>query len=42
VARYAEKVYGIKVEKRAVRDAKINCELNHISNLKFFTGRAEE
>lgn len=42
VAKQAEKVYGIEVEKSAVRDAKINCELNGISNLKLFTGKAEE
>jgi len=42
VAKQAEKVYGIEVEKSAVRDAKINCELNGVSNLKLFTGKAEE
>jgi len=42
VANQAEKVYAIEVEKSAVRDAKINCELNGISNLKLFTGKAEE
>ncbi len=42
VAKQAKKVYGIEVEKNAVRDAKINCELNGISNLKLFTGKAEE
>jgi len=42
VAKQAEKVYGIEVEKSAVRDAKINCELNGISNLKLFSGKAEE
>lgn len=42
VAKHAEKVYGIEVEKSAARDAKINCELNGISNLKLFTGKAEE
>lgn len=41
-AKQSEKVYGIEVEKSAVRDAKINCELNGISNLKLFTGKAEE
>jgi len=41
-AKQAKKVYGIEVEKSAVRDAKINCELNGISNLKLFTGKAEE
>jgi 23S rRNA (uracil1939-C5)-methyltransferase len=42
VAKQAEKVYGIEVEKSAVRDAKINCGSNGISNLKLFTGKAEE
>ena len=42
VTKQAEKVYGIEIEKSAVRDAKINCELNGISNLKLFTGKAEE
>jgi 23S rRNA (uracil1939-C5)-methyltransferase len=42
VAKQVKKVYGIEVEKSAVRDAKINCELNGISNLKLFTGKAEE
>ena len=41
-AKQAKKVYGIEVEKSAVRDAKINCELNRISNLKLFSGKAEE
>jgi 23S rRNA (uracil1939-C5)-methyltransferase len=42
LAKQARKVYGIEIEKSAVRDAKINCELNGISNLKLFTGKAEE
>ncbi|OGD15076.1 23S rRNA (uracil-5-)-methyltransferase RumA [Candidatus Atribacteria bacterium RBG_19FT_COMBO_35_14] len=41
VAKQAEKVYGIEVEKSAARDAIINCELNGISNLKLFTGKVE-
>jgi 23S rRNA (uracil1939-C5)-methyltransferase len=41
-AKQAKKVYGIEVEKSAVRDAKINCGLNGISNLKLFSGKAEE
>ncbi len=41
-AKQAKKVYGIEMEKSAIRDAKINCELNGISNLKLFTGKAEE
>jgi len=39
---HAKNVYGIEIEKSAVRDAKINCDLNNISNIKFFTGKAEE
>lgn len=42
LAKQARKVYGIEIEKSAIRDAKINCELNNISNIKFFTGGAEE
>jgi 23S rRNA (uracil1939-C5)-methyltransferase len=42
LANYAQKVYGIEIEERAIRDAKINGELNDISNLRFFTGRVEE
>jgi 23S rRNA (uracil1939-C5)-methyltransferase len=42
MAKHAEKVYSIEVEKSAVKDAKINCELNGISNLKLFSGKAEE
>jgi 23S rRNA (uracil1939-C5)-methyltransferase len=41
-AKQAKKVYGIEVEKSAFRDAKFNCELNGISNLKLFSGKAEE
>jgi 23S rRNA (uracil1939-C5)-methyltransferase len=42
LANYAKKVYGIEIEKSAIRDAKINSELNRIFNLKFFSGRVEE
>ena len=42
LANYAKKVYGIEIEKSAIRDAKINSELNQSFNLKFFTGRVEE
>ena len=42
LAKQVRKVYGIEIEKSAIRDAKINCELNNISNIKFFTGGAEE
>lgn len=42
LAKQARTVYGIEIEKSAIRDAKINCELNNISNIKFFIGGAEE
>lgn len=42
LAKQVRKVYGIEIEKSAIRDAKINCQLNNISNIKFFTGGAEE
>jgi len=38
----AKRVYGLELEKGAVRDSWENCELNRLSNLKFFTGKAEK
>jgi len=38
----AKRVYGLELEKGAVRDSWENCELNSLSNLKFFTGKAEK
>ncbi|MEA1939989.1 MAG: 23S rRNA (uracil(1939)-C(5))-methyltransferase RlmD [Candidatus Caldatribacteriota bacterium] len=38
----AKKVYGLELEKGAVKDAWTNLELNNLSNLKFFTGKAEK
>jgi len=37
----AKKVYGLELQKGAVRDAWANGELNNISNLKFISGKAE-
>ena len=37
----AKKVYGLELQKGAVRDAWANGELNNLSNLKFFSGKAE-
>ncbi|MCK5767702.1 MAG: class I SAM-dependent RNA methyltransferase, partial [Candidatus Atribacteria bacterium] len=36
-----KKVYGLELQKGAVRDAWANGELNNLSNLKFFSGKAE-
>lgn len=38
----AKRVYGLELEKGAVRDSWENCKLNNLSNLKFFTGKAEK
>ncbi len=37
----AKKVYGLELQKGAVRDAWANGELNNLSNLKFISGKAE-
>ncbi len=38
VARYSKKVIGIEYVEEAVRDARLNSEINRISNTTFFTG----
>ena len=42
LARNAGKVYGIEEVPQAVEDAWENAKLNHISNVEFITGKAEE
>ncbi|RMC49556.1 23S rRNA (uracil(1939)-C(5))-methyltransferase RlmD [Lactobacillus sp. ESL0228] len=42
VAKHVESVRGIESVKDAVKDANNNAELNHISNAKYVTGKAEE
>ena len=42
LANYAKKVYGIEIEKSAIRDARINGELNRVFNLEFINGKVEE
>ena len=37
-----KKVYGVEIVSDAVRDARINAQVNHITNAKFFIGKAEE
>lgn len=42
MAKKAKQVYGVEIVDAAVEDAKINAELNGISNAEFFVGAAEE
>ncbi len=42
MAQRAKQVYGVEVVPQAVADAKRNAALNHIANVEFFEGRAEE
>ena len=42
LAEKAKKVYGLELQKEAVKDAWANGELNDLSNLKFFSGKAEK
>ncbi len=41
-AKKAKKVYGIEIVDDAVKDARINAELNHITNIDFFTADARK
>ncbi len=42
MARSAKKVYGVEVIPQAVQDARTNAQSNHLENVEFFAGRAEE
>ncbi len=42
IARHAKKVIGIESVPEAITDAKINCEINNIRNVVFFTGDMKE
>ena len=42
MARFAHHVYGVEIVDQAITDARVNAERNHISNVTFFTGKAEE
>ncbi len=42
LAKSAKKVYGVEIIPQAIRDARMNAELNHLSNVEFFQGKAEE
>lgn len=42
LAKGAKKVYGVEIVPEAIADAKVNMELNHITNAEFFVGKSEE
>ncbi len=42
LAKNAKQVYGVEIVPDAISDAKKNAEINGISNVEFFTGKAEE
>ena len=42
LAQKAKQVYGVEIIKEAIDDAKRNAALNHMDNVEFFVGKAEE
>ncbi len=42
LARNAKKVYGVEIVSDAIKDARVNAELNEIENVEFFVGKSEE
>ena len=42
LAQKARQVYGVEIIKEAIDDAKRNAALNHMVNVEFFVGKAEE
>ena len=42
LAQKAKQVYGVEIIKEAIGDAKRNAALNHMDNVDFFVGKAEE
>ena len=42
LAQKASKVYGVEIVPQAIEDAKNNARLNHMDNVEFFVGKAEE
>lgn len=42
LAEHARKVYGVEIVPEAIADAKTNAQLNHIDNVDFEVGNAEE
>ncbi len=42
LAQKAKKVYGVEIIPQAIEDARNNAQINDISNVEFFVGKAEE
>ncbi len=42
LARAARKVYGVEIIPQAIQDARTNARLNHLENVEFSVGKAEE
>lgn len=42
LAQKAKKVYGIEIVADAIKDAKINAQINDLDNVEFYVGKAEE
>ncbi len=42
LAKKARRVYGVEIVPQAIEDARRNAEINGITNVEFFSGRAEE
>lgn len=42
LARKAKKVYGVEIVEEAIKDARKNAEINNLTNVEFYTGKAEE
>ena len=42
LAKKAKMVYGVEIVERAIEDARHNAKINHIDNVEFFVGKAEE
>ncbi len=42
LAQKAKQVYGVEIVPEAIEDAKYNARLNHIENVDFYVGKAEE
>ncbi len=42
LAQKAKKVYGVEIIPEAIEDARKNAQLNHMDNVEFFVGKAED
>ena len=42
LAQKAKKVYGVEIVPQAIEDARQNAKINHLDNVEFFVGKAEE